>query len=305
MRAYLRGIGRVPLLNALDEVEYSKDIEAGLYAEQLLNPESPYHERYERLSEEQQHDLVEIVSLGKDAQQIMQEANLRLVVSIAKRYQGKSMPFLDIIQEGNLGLHRAMQKFDYAKGFKFSTYATWWIRQGITRSMADQGRTIRLPVHMVEQVDKIGRIKREMTQLLGEEPTDSQLAGEVGIEPEKLQEILRYAREPISLDMPIGDEEQSSFADFVDDMDAVMPADAYDYEELSSIAKRVLSILGDREADIVRRRLGMFDGRRWTLDEIGHVHHLTRERIRQIEVKAMKKLRDPANVEELRDFLDL
>ena len=294
VRAYLNGIGRTRLLTAVQEVELSKRIEAGLYAEEKLAGADA--------------DLAELLTIvvdeGKAAKNHLLEANLRLVVSIAKRYTGRGMAFLDLIQEGNLGLIRAVEKFDYTKGYKFSTYATWWIRQAITRAMADQARTIRIPVHMVEVINKLGRIQRELLQDLGREPTPEELAKEMDITPEKVLEIQQYAREPISLDQTIGDEGDSQLGDFIEDSEAVVAVDAVSFSLLQDQLQQVLQTLSEREAGVVRLRFGLTDGQPRTLDEIGQVYGVTRERIRQIESKTMSKLRHPSRSQVLRDYLD-
>jgi RNA polymerase primary sigma factor len=297
VRAYLNGIGRTKLLTAAQEVELSKRIEAGLFAEEKLATDEPVHP-------ELRADLELIVIEGRAAKDHLLEANLRLVVSIAKRYTGRGMAFLDLIQEGNLGLIRAVEKFDYTKGYKFSTYATWWIRQAITRAMADQARTIRIPVHMVEVINKLGRIQRELLQDLGREPTPEELAKEMDITPEKVLEIQQYAREPISLDQTIGDEGDSQLGDFIEDSEAVVAVDAVSFSLLQDQLQQVLQTLSEREAGVVRLRFGLTDGQPRTLDEIGQVYGVTRERIRQIESKTMSKLRHPSRSQVLRDYLD-
>jgi RNA polymerase primary sigma factor len=301
VRAYLKQIGKVPLLNAEQEVDLAKRIEAGLYAsEQLRRSE----EDGERLATPLRRDLDWISRDGDRAKNHLLEANLRLVVSLAKRYTGRGMAFLDLIQEGNLGLIRAVEKFDYTKGYKFSTYATWWIRQAITRAMADQARTIRIPVHMVEVINKLGRIQRELLQDLGREPTPEELAKEMDITPEKVLEIQQYAREPISLDQTIGDEGDSQLGDFIEDSEAVVAVDAVSFSLLQDQLQQVLQTLSEREAGVVRLRFGLTDGQPRTLDEIGQVYGVTRERIRQIESKTMSKLRHPSRSQVLRDYLD-
>jgi RNA polymerase primary sigma factor len=297
VRAYLNGIGRTRLLTAAEEVELAKQIEAGLFAEEKLN-NGPLDDADLRA------DLATIVAEGRAAKKRLLSANLRLVVSIAKRYTGRGMPFLDLIQEGNLGLIRAVEKFDYTKGFKFSTYATWWIRQAITRAMADQARTIRIPVHMVEVINKLGRIQRELLQDLGREPTPLELAREMDIAPDKVVEIQQYAREPISLDQTIGDEGDSQLGDFIEDSEAVVAVDAVSFSLLQDQLQQVLQTLSEREAGVVRLRFGLTDGQPRTLDEIGQVYGVTRERIRQIESKTMSKLRHPSRSQVLRDYLD-
>lgn len=301
VRAYLKQIGKVALLNAEEEVELAKRIEAGLYATQLM---SDYAEKGEKLPAAQRRDMMWICRDGDRAKNHLLEANLRLVVSLAKRYTGRGMAFLDLIQEGNLGLIRAVEKFDYTKGYKFSTYATWWIRQAITRAMADQARTIRIPVHMVEVINKLGRIQRELLQDLGREPTPEELAKEMDITPEKVLEIQQYAREPISLDQTIGDEGDSQLGDFIEDSEAVVAVDAVSFTLLQDQLQSVLETLSEREAGVVRLRFGLTDGQPRTLDEIGQVYGVTRERIRQIESKTMSKLRHPSRSQVLRDYLD-
>jgi RNA polymerase primary sigma factor len=301
VRAYLKQIGKVALLNAEEEVELAKRIEAGLYATQLMGEVA---DRGEKLPAAQRRDMAWICRDGDRAKNHLLEANLRLVVSLAKRYTGRGMAFLDLIQEGNLGLIRAVEKFDYTKGYKFSTYATWWIRQAITRAMADQARTIRIPVHMVEVINKLGRIQRELLQDLGREPTPEELAREMDITPEKVLEIQQYAREPISLDQTIGDEGDSQLGDFIEDSEAVVAVDAVSFTLLQDQLQSVLETLSEREAGVVRLRFGLTDGQPRTLDEIGQVYGVTRERIRQIESKTMSKLRHPSRSQVLRDYLD-
>jgi RNA polymerase primary sigma factor len=301
VRAYLKQIGKVPLLNAEQEVELAKRIEAGLYAAERLRAAE---DGEMTLSREMFRDLSWISRDGERAKNHLLEANLRLVVSLAKRYTGRGMAFLDLIQEGNLGLIRAVEKFDYTKGYKFSTYATWWIRQAITRAMADQARTIRIPVHMVEVINKLGRIQRELLQDLGREPTPEELAKEMDITPEKVLEIQQYAREPISLDQTIGDEGDSQLGDFIEDSEAVVAVDAVSFSLLQDQLQQVLQTLSEREAGVVRLRFGLTDGQPRTLDEIGQVYGVTRERIRQIESKTMSKLRHPSRSQVLRDYLD-
>jgi RNA polymerase primary sigma factor len=301
VRAYLKQIGKVALLNAEEEVELAKRIEAGLYATQLM---AELTERGEKLPAAQRRDMAWICRDGDRAKNHLLEANLRLVVSLAKRYTGRGMAFLDLIQEGNLGLIRAVEKFDYTKGYKFSTYATWWIRQAITRAMADQARTIRIPVHMVEVINKLARVQRQMLQDLGREPTPEELAKEMDITPEKVLEIQQYAREPISLDQTIGDEGDSQLGDFIEDSEAVVAVDAVSFTLLQDQLQSVLETLSEREAGVVRLRFGLTDGQPRTLDEIGQVYGVTRERIRQIESKTMSKLRHPSRSQVLRDYLD-
>ncbi|WP_331254238.1 RNA polymerase sigma factor [Modestobacter sp. VKM Ac-2985] len=301
VRAYLKQIGKVALLTAEEEVDLAKRIEAGLYgAERLRQVE----EEGQKLSPQMRRDLNWIIRDGERAKNHLLEANLRLVVSLAKRYTGRGMAFLDLIQEGNLGLIRAVEKFDYTKGYKFSTYATWWIRQAITRAMADQARTIRIPVHMVEVINKLGRIQRELLQDLGREPTPEELAKEMDITPEKVLEIQQYAREPISLDQTIGDEGDSQLGDFIEDSEAVVAVDAVSFTLMQDQLTSVLQTLSEREAGVVRLRFGLTDGQPRTLDEIGQVYGVTRERIRQIESKTMSKLRHPSRSQVLRDYLD-
>ncbi|MGH3762080.1 RNA polymerase sigma factor [Actinophytocola sp.] len=302
VRAYLKQIGKVALLNAEEEVELAKRIEAGLYAAERVRKAED--EQSEKLVPQLRRDLRWIVRDGERAKNHLLEANLRLVVSLAKRYTGRGMAFLDLIQEGNLGLIRAVEKFDYTKGYKFSTYATWWIRQAITRAMADQARTIRIPVHMVEVINKLGRIQRELLQDLGREPTPEELAKEMDITPEKVLEIQQYAREPISLDQTIGDEGDSQLGDFIEDSEAVVAVDAVSFTLLQDQLQSVLATLSEREAGVVRLRFGLTDGQPRTLDEIGQVYGVTRERIRQIESKTMSKLRHPSRSQVLRDYLE-
>jgi len=301
VRAYLKQIGKVALLNAEEEVELAKRIEAGLYATQKM---AEIAEGGQKLPVQQRRDMQWICRDGERAKNHLLEANLRLVVSLAKRYTGRGMAFLDLIQEGNLGLIRAVEKFDYTKGYKFSTYATWWIRQAITRAMADQARTIRIPVHMVEVINKLGRIQRELLQDLGREATPEELAKEMDITPEKVLEIQQYAREPISLDQTIGDEGDSQLGDFIEDSEAVVAVDAVSFTLLQDQLQSVLETLSEREAGVVRLRFGLTDGQPRTLDEIGQVYGVTRERIRQIESKTMSKLRHPSRSQVLRDYLD-
>ncbi|QIS21206.1 RNA polymerase sigma factor [Nocardia terpenica] len=301
VRAYLKQIGKVALLNAEEEVELAKRIEAGLYATEKVRELT---DGGEKLPMQARRDLNWIMRDGNRAKNHLLEANLRLVVSLAKRYTGRGMAFLDLIQEGNLGLIRAVEKFDYTKGYKFSTYATWWIRQAITRAMADQARTIRIPVHMVEVINKLGRIQRELLQDLGREPTPEELAKEMDITPEKVLEIQQYAREPISLDQTIGDEGDSQLGDFIEDSEAVVAVDAVSFTLLQDQLQSVLETLSEREAGVVRLRFGLTDGQPRTLDEIGQVYGVTRERIRQIESKTMSKLRHPSRSQVLRDYLD-
>lgn len=301
VRAYLKQIGKVALLNAEEEIELAKRVEAGLYAGQKL---LEWAESGEKIPTPLRRDLMWIERDGERAKTHLLEANLRLVVSLAKRYTGRGMAFLDLIQEGNLGLIRAVEKFDHTKGFKFSTYATWWIRQAITRAMADQARTIRIPVHMVEVINKLGRIQRELLQDLGREPSPEELSKEMDISAEKVIEIQQYAREPISLDQTIGDEGDSQLGDFIEDSEAVIAVDAVSFSLLQDQLQSVLDTLSEREAGVVRLRFGLTDGQPRTLDEIGQVYGVTRERIRQIESKTMSKLRHPSRSQVLRDYLD-
>jgi RNA polymerase primary sigma factor len=297
VKDYLKQIGKVPLLNAEQEVELAKRIEAGLFAEEKL-AES------ERMGTDQRIDLEWIAEDGRRAKNHLLEANLRLVVSLAKRYTGRGMLFLDLIQEGNLGLIRAVEKFDYTKGYKFSTYATWWIRQAITRAMADQARTIRIPVHMVEVINKLARVQRQMLQDLGREPTPEELAVELDMTPEKVVEVQKYGREPISLHTPLGEDGDSEFGDLIEDSEAIQPGEAVSFTLLQEQLHSVLDTLSEREAGVVSMRFGLTDGQPKTLDEIGKVYGVTRERIRQIESKAMAKLRHVSRSAVLRDFLD-
>jgi len=298
VKDYLKQIGKVALLNAAQEVELAKRIEAGLYAEHLLGTQgNDLEAKYRR-------ELHRIAQDGQRAKNHLLEANLRLVVSLAKRYTGRGMLFLDLIQEGNLGLIRAVEKFDYTKGYKFSTYATWWIRQAITRAMADQARTIRIPVHMVEVINKLARVQRQMLQDLGREPTPEELAVELDMTPEKVVEVQKYGREPISLHTPLGEDGDSEFGDLIEDSEAVVPADAVSFTLLQEQLHAVLDTLSEREAGVVSMRFGLTDGQPKTLDEIGKVYGVTRERIRQIESKTMSKLRHPSRSQVLRDYLD-
>ncbi|MBA0051980.1 RNA polymerase sigma factor [Streptomyces sp. AJS327] len=297
VKDYLKQIGKVPLLNAEQEVELAKRIEAGLFAEDKLAP-------VDKLAPKLQRELEIIAEDGRRAKNHLLEANLRLVVSLAKRYTGRGMLFLDLIQEGNLGLIRAVEKFDYTKGYKFSTYATWWIRQAITRAMADQARTIRIPVHMVEVINKLARVQRQMLQDLGREPTPEELAKELDMTPEKVVEVQKYGREPISLHTPLGEDGDSEFGDLIEDSEAVVPADAVSFTLLQEQLHSVLDTLSEREAGVVSMRFGLTDGQPKTLDEIGKVYGVTRERIRQIESKTMSKLRHPSRSQVLRDYLD-
>ena len=298
VKDYLKQIGKVPLLNAEQEVELAKRIEAGLFAEEKLADGLDGLEPAARL------DMEWIAEDGRRAKNHLLEANLRLVVSLAKRYTGRGMLFLDLIQEGNLGLIRAVEKFDYTKGYKFSTYATWWIRQAITRAMADQARTIRIPVHMVEVINKLARVQRQMLQDLGREPTPEELAAELDMTPEKVIEVQKYGREPISLHTPLGEDGDSEFGDLIEDSEAIQPGEAVSFTLLQEQLHSVLDTLSEREAGVVSMRFGLTDGQPKTLDEIGKVYGVTRERIRQIESKTMSKLRHPSRSQVLRDYLD-
>lgn len=297
VKDYLKQIGKVALLNAELEVELAKRIEAGLFAEEKLATAK-------KLAPAERRDLNWVVKDGQRAKSHLLEANLRLVVSLAKRYTGRGMQFLDLIQEGNLGLIRAVEKFDYTKGYKFSTYATWWIRQAITRAMADQARTIRIPVHMVEVINKLARVQRQLLQDLGREPTPEELAAELDMTPEKVVEVQKYGREPISLSTPLGEDGDSEFGDLIEDTEAVVPADAVGFSMLQQELERVLDSLHPREAGVIRSRFGLGDGVQMTLDQIGEKFGVTRERIRQIESKTMSKLRHPSRSQLLRDYLD-
>nr|WP_224744994.1 RNA polymerase sigma factor [Nocardioides ganghwensis] len=297
VKDYLKQIGKVPLLNAEMEVELAKRIEAGLFSEEKLAKGG-------RISPKMLEEYEWIAEDGRRAKNHLLEANLRLVVSLAKRYTGRGMLFLDLIQEGNLGLIRAVEKFDYTKGYKFSTYATWWIRQAITRAMADQARTIRIPVHMVEVINKLARVQRQMLQDLGREPTPEELAKELDMTPEKVIEVQKYGREPISLHTPLGEDGDSEFGDLIEDSEAIVPADAVSFTLLQEQLHAVLDTLSEREAGVVSMRFGLTDGQPKTLDEIGKVYGVTRERIRQIESKTMSKLRHPSRSQVLRDYLD-
>jgi RNA polymerase primary sigma factor len=297
VKDYLKQIGKVALLNAEQEVQLAKRIEAGLFSEEKLNSGEKFAPKLKK-------ELDWIAEDGRRAKNHLLEANLRLVVSLAKRYTGRGMLFLDLIQEGNLGLIRAVEKFDYTKGYKFSTYATWWIRQAITRAMADQARTIRIPVHMVEVINKLARVQRQMLQDLGREPTPEELAKELDMTPEKVVEVQKYGREPISLHTPLGEDGDSEFGDLIEDSEAVVPADAVSFTLLQEQLHSVLDTLSEREAGVVSMRFGLTDGQPKTLDEIGKVYGVTRERIRQIESKTMSKLRHPSRSQVLRDYLD-
>jgi RNA polymerase primary sigma factor len=296
VKAYLKEIGRVPLLTAEQEIELAKRIEAGLFARERLDTESA-------MAAELRAELEWIVQDGTRAKERMLEANLRLVVSIAKRYTGRGMLFLDLIQEGNLGLIRTIEKFDYRLGFKFSTYATWWIKQAITRAMADQARTIRIPVHMVELINKVARVERQLQIELGREPTPEEIASQVELTPERVVEVQAYSREPISLSTPLGEEGDSEFGDLIEDTEAVSPADAVSFTLMQQQLRDLLGELSEREAGVITMRYGLADGRPMTLDEIGKVYGVTRERIRQIESKTMSKLRHPSRSLALRDYL--
>lgn len=298
VKDYLKQIGRVSLLNAEQEVDLSERIEAGLYAQHLLDTQ------IDQMEFKRKREFKWAAADGKKAKDHLLEANLRLVVSLAKRYTGRGMLFLDLIQEGNLGLIRAVEKFDWKKGFKFSTYATWWIRQAITRAMADQARTIRVPVHMVEVINKLSRVQRQMLQDLGREPTPDELARELDMPVEKVQEVQKYGREPISLHTPLGEDGDSEFGDLIEDTDAIAPSDAVAFSLLQEQFRQVLETLSPREAGVIKMRYGLEDGQPKTLDDIGRVYGVTRERIRQIESKTMSKLRHPSRSQTLRDFLD-
>ena len=295
VRVYLNGIGRTALLNAEQEVELAKQIEAGLYAKHLLATKK-------RLTAAKKRDLNIIAREGDAARAHLLEANLRLVVSLAKRYTGRGMPLLDLIQEGNLGLIRAAEKFDYAKGFKFSTYATWWIRQAISRGMADQSRTIRLPVHLVEQVNKLARIRRELHQQLGREATDDELAAESGIPAEKIADLMDHSRDPVSLDMPVGSDEEAPLGDFIEDSEATSAETVVIANLLHSDIRLVLGTLDEREQAVIMMRFGLDDGQPRTLDQIGRAFGLSRERVRQIERDVMGKLRQGDRADKLRAY---
>ena len=299
VKDYLKQIGKVPLLNAAEEVELAMRIEAGLFAEEKLSHMTPAEK-----SHQTGLDLQWVARDGQRAKSHLLGANLRLVVSLAKRYTGRGMQFLDLIQEGNLGLIRAVEKFDYTKGFKFSTYATWWIRQAITRAMADQARTIRIPVHMVEVINKLARVQRQMLQDLGREPTPEELSRELDMTPEKVIEVQKYGREPISLHTPLGEDGDSEFGDLIEDTEAVVPADAVGFTMLQRQLESLLDSLSEREAGVIRMRFGLGDGQPKTLDQIGDTFGVTRERIRQIESKTMAKLRHPSRSQSLRDYLE-
>ena len=298
VKDYLKQIGKVSLLNAEQEVDLARRIEAGLYAEYKLKNQA------DEMTSRERRELHFLAQDGQQAKNHLLEANLRLVVSLAKRYTGRGMQFLDLIQEGNLGLIRAVEKFDYTKGYKFSTYATWWIRQAITRAMADQARTIRIPVYMVEVINKLARVQRQMLQDLGREPTPEELAKELDMTAEKVVEVQKYGREPISLHTPLGEDGDSEFGDLIEDSEAIVPADAVSFTLLQEQLHHVLDTLSEREAGVVSMRFGLGDGQPKTLDEIGKVYGVTRERIRQIESKTMSKLRHPSRSQVLRDYLD-
>jgi RNA polymerase primary sigma factor len=298
VKDYLKQIGRVPLLNAEQEVELAKRIEAGLFAEEKLAGRSAV------LRADQSIDLEQVAEDGRRAKDHLVEANLRLVVSLARRYAGRGVLFLDLIQEGNLGLIRGVEKFDYTKGYKFSTYATWWIRQAITRAMADQARTIRLPAHVVEVINKLARVRRQMLQDLGREPTLDELGIELEMTPERVVEVQKYGREPVSLDTPLGEDGDSEFGDLIEDSEAIQPGEAADFTMLQEQLHSVLGTLSEREAGVVSMRFGLTDGQPQTLEEVGKVYGVTRERIRQIESKTMSKLRHPSRSNLLRDYLD-
>jgi RNA polymerase primary sigma factor len=297
VRLYLREIGRVPLLTAEQEVDLSKRIEAGLFAGEKLRGPAPEEEALRA-------DLAEIAADGEAAKAALITANLRLVVSLAKRYTGRGMPLLDLIQEGNIGLIRAVEKFDYTKGYKFSTYATWWIRQAITRAVADQARTIRIPVHVVEIINKVVRLQRELLQELGYEPSAEQIAAAAGLDPDRVTEVLRIAQEPVSLQMTFGETDDTSLGDLIEDTDAVLPPDAATRQLLQEQLADVLRQLSERERQVIAMRFGLSDGEGHTLEEVGRTFNVTRERIRQIEAKTLSKLRQPARAEALRDYLE-
>ena len=297
VKMYLKSIGRVPLLTAIEEVDLSKKVEAGLFAAEKMATEK-------RVSPSLRRDLEQIIREGAAAKDKLVEANLRLVVSIAKRYVGRGMLFLDVIQEGNLGLIRAVEKFDYTKGYKFSTYATWWIRQAITRAIADQARTIRIPVHMVETINKVVRVQRQLLQDLGREPTMEEIGKEVDLPAEKVEEVLKIAQDPVSLETPIGEEGDSHLGDFIEDSDAVVPVDAASFIMMQEQLESVLHSLTDREKKVVQLRFGLTDGHPRTLEEVGREFGVTRERIRQIESKTLSKLRHPSRSQKLRDYLE-
>ncbi|HYI44661.1 MAG TPA: RNA polymerase sigma factor RpoD [Actinomycetota bacterium] len=296
VRMYLKEIGRVALLTAQEEVDLAMRIEAGLLAEDKIEKEDPVDKRLAELRWERRD--------GQMAKRHLVEANLRLVVSIAKRYVGRGMAFLDLIQEGNLGLIRAVEKFDYAKGFKFSTYATWWIRQAITRAIADQARTIRIPVHMVETINKLIRIQRQLLQDLGREPTADEIAEQMELPPEKVREIQKISQEPVSLETPVGEEEDSNLGDFIEDSEAPIPLERASFKLLQEQLETVLHTLSEREKEVIRLRFGLVDGQPRTLEDVGKKFGVTRERIRQIESKTLSKLRHPSRSQKLRDYLE-
>lgn len=299
VRMYLKEIGKVPLLSAEEEIALAQKMEAGeLAKEQLEEAEDG------SLDEEQEEELRELANEGDYAKKKLAEANLRLVVSIAKRYVGRGMLFLDLIQEGNLGLIKAVEKFDYRKGYKFSTYATWWIRQAITRAIADQARTIRIPVHMVETINKLIRVSRQLLQELGREPSPEEIAEQMEVPVERVREILKISQEPVSLETPIGEEEDSHLGDFIQDENVPVPSDAAAFTLLKEQLVEVLATLTEREQKVLRLRFGLDDGRARTLEEVGRVFNVTRERIRQIEAKALRKLRHPSRSRKLRDYLE-
>ncbi len=300
VRMYLKEIGKVPLLTPEEETDLAKGMSAGNAAKEQLEE---LEESGEEIPEEVRKELEKAIKHGEVCKQRLAEANLRLVVSIAKRYVGRGMLFLDLIQEGNLGLIKAVEKFDYTKGYKFSTYATWWIRQAITRAIADQARTIRIPVHMVETINKVIRVSRQLLQELGHDPSPEEIAAEMNMPVDKVREILKIAQEPVSLETPIGEEEDSHLGDFIQDEDACEPAEAASYTLLKEQLTEVLSTLTPREEKVLKLRFGLEDGRTRTLEEVGKQFHVTRERIRQIEAKALRKLRHPSRSKKLRDFL--
>ncbi|MFJ6578260.1 RNA polymerase sigma factor [Streptomyces sp. NPDC091368] len=296
-RQYLREIGRIPLLSAEEEVDLARRVEAGLFAEEKLTGTPDLDSRLA-------HDLDRLVVLGRIAKRKLIEANLRLVVSVAKRYVGRGLTMLDLVQEGNLGLIRAVEKFDYARGYKFSTYATWWIRQAMSRALADQARTIRVPVHVVELINRVIRVQRRMLQERGYEPTAEEVAAQLDLAPERVGEVLRLAQEPVSLHAPVGEEEDVALGDLIEDGDAASPVESAAFLLLRRHLEDVLSTLGERERKVVQLRYGLDDGRPRTLEEIGRIFGVTRERIRQIESKTLNKLRDHAYADQLRGYLD-
>ena len=301
VRMYLKEIGKVPLLTAAEEIDLAMKIEAGVEATEKLEADDAGEIELDR---RERRRLGRIEQMGLDAKQQLIEANLRLVVSIAKRYVGRGMLFLDLIQEGNLGLIRAVEKFDYKKGFKFSTYATWWIRQAITRAIADQARTIRIPVHMVETINKLVRIQRQLLQEKGREPTPEEIGEQMGLSAERVREIQKISQEPVSLETPIGEEEDSQLGDFIEDDSAVVPPDAASFSMLQELLGKVLDGLAERERKVISLRFGLEDGHQRTLEEVGREFGVTRERIRQIESKTLAKLRHPSKSSKLKDFLD-